>query len=425
MATTIGTQTSTAVNADRLFYGSCFALITTAFTFSIRAGILPQLGAEFGLSAEQLGWVTAMWFTGFPISMIIFGLLYHTVGPKLIMSVAFVCHMLGILLTIYAGGYTTLLISSLLLGIGNGCTEAACNPMIADTYSGVTMNKMLNRFHMWFPGGLAIGYLVSKFMTDAGFSWQSQIWIFVIPTVIYAFLFFGQTFPKPKIAAAASLSQNLRAMATPLFIFIAILMAFTAISEFAPQNWYTLVLAQSGVEPLYIGALVAALMAIGRYFGGPLIHRLDQTGVLLGGAIFTLIGLYLFSTVTGAMAYFAAVVYAIGLCYFWPTMIGFVAERIPKSGALGMSIVGGMGMFSNSIFSPVTGRWIDNERAEKTAAGLTGNELELAVGQDVLLKMTAFPIVLVVAFAILLFWVRSRKASHVDGTEIPAPGASL
>jgi MFS family permease len=333
--------------------------------------------------------------------------------------------MLGILLTIFAGGYTTLLISSLLLGIGNGCTEAACNPMIADTYSGVTMNKMLNRFHMWFPGGMAIGYLTSKFMTDAGFSWQSQIWIFVIPTIIYAFLFFGQTFPKAKVAAATSLSQNLRAMATPLFIFIAILMSFTAISEFAPQAWYTLVLAQSGVEPLYIAALVAALMAVGRYFGGPLIHKFDQTGVLLGAAIFTLIGLYLFSTVTGAMAYLAAVVYAVGLCYIWPTMIGFVAERIPKSGALGMSIVGGMGMFANFIFGPITGRWIDNERVEKTAAGLTGNALELAVGQDVLLKMTAFPITLVIAFTILLFWVRSRKGRHADGTELAAPGSSL
>jgi MFS family permease len=425
MATTISTQTSTAVNADRLFYGSCFALITTAFTFSIRAGILPQLGTEFGLSAEQLGWVTSMWFFGFPISMIIFGLMYHTVGPKLIMSVAFVCHMLGILLTIYAGGYTTLLISSLLLGIGNGCTEAACNPMIADMYSGEKMNKMLNRFHMWFPGGLAIGYLISKFMTDAALSWQAQIWIFIIPTVIYAFLFFGQTFPRPRAEGVYSLSTNFKAMLTPLFIFIFFCMAFTSISEFGPQNWSTLILSQSGVHPLYITALVAALMAIGRYFGGPIIHKLDQTGVLLGGAVFTLLGIYLLSTQTGAMAFVAAIFFAIGVCYFWPTMIGFVAERIPLSGALGMSIVGGVGMFSNTIWQPVIGRWIDNERAEKTAAGLTGDALELAAGQATMLKMTAFPIFLIIAFTALYFWVRSRKGSHVDGTEIPAPGASL
>ena len=124
------------VNKSALFNGSCFALITTAFTFSIRAGILPQLGEAFGLSAEQLGFINSMWFFGFPISMIIGGLVYHTFGPKNIMMVAFVCHTIGILLTIFAGGYTTLLISTLLIGIGNGCTEAACNPMIADMYSG-------------------------------------------------------------------------------------------------------------------------------------------------------------------------------------------------------------------------------------------------------------------------------------------------
>ncbi len=400
-----------AVNPSRLFLASCLALITTAFSFSIRAGILDKLGTDFNLSAQELGFINSMWFLGFPIAMIVGGLVYNTIGPKTIMRVAFVCHALGILLTIFAGGYSTLLISTLLIGIGNGCTEAACNPMIANMYSGNTMNKMLNRFHMWFPGGLAIGFLISKFMGDAGLPWQAQIVVIVIPTITYAILFFGQSFPTIKVAESASLSSNFRAMATPLFIVIFVLMAFTAISEFGPQQWYTLVLAQSGVQPLYIAALVASLMAIGRYFGGPLIHRLDQTGVLLGGAVFTLIGLYLFSTVTGAMAYFAAVVYAVGLCYFWPTMIGFVAERIPKSGALGMSIVGGMGMFSNAIFSPVIGGWIDTERTEKTATGLTGNELELAVGQDVLLKMTTFPLILIVAFAILYVVMRNRRPS--------------
>src|SRR5690606_32183361 len=150
------------INKNALFYGSCFALITTAFSFSIRAGILPQLGDQFGLSAEQLGFINSMWFLGMPISMIIGGLVYHSFGPRNIMIVAFVAHTLGIVLTIYAGGYTGLLISTLFIGFGNGCTEAACNPMIADMYSGVTMNKMLNRFHMWFPGGIFLGALISK-----------------------------------------------------------------------------------------------------------------------------------------------------------------------------------------------------------------------------------------------------------------------
>lgn len=398
------------VNADRLFLGSCFALITTAFSFAIRAGILPQLGAEFGLSAEQLGFINSMWFLGFPIAMIIGGLVYHSVGPRIIMMVAFVMHTLGIVLTIYAGGFNGLLISTLCIGIGNGCTEAACNPMIADSYAGLKMNKMLSRFHMWFPGGIVVGSLISLVMTKMELGWQAQIWIIMIPTLIYAFLFWGQAFPKAQVEGSTSLSENFKAMLNPLFLFIFACMALTAISEFGPQQWTALILSKSGAEPLLILALVTGLMAVGRFFAGPVIGQFGQTGVLLGSAVFTTIGIFMFSSQTGAMAYVAAVFFALGVCYFWPTMIGFIAEKIPLSGALGMSIVGGVGMFSTAIFQPIIGGWIDSNRATMASEGLTGDALELAAGQATLLNMTTFPIILVVAFTILLFWMRARKA---------------
>jgi len=90
------------INANRLFLASCFALITTAFSFSIRAGILTQLGTELSLDTVQLGTINSMWFLGFPISMILGGIFYSKIGPKLIMQVAFVAHAIGILTTIYA-----------------------------------------------------------------------------------------------------------------------------------------------------------------------------------------------------------------------------------------------------------------------------------------------------------------------------------
>ena len=397
------------VNKSALFNGSCFALITTAFTFSIRAGILPQLGEEFGLSAEQLGFINSMWFLGFPISMIIGGLVYHTFGPKNIMMVAFVCHTIGILTTIFAGGYTTLLISTLLIGIGNGCTEAACNPMIADMYSGVKMQKMLSRFHMWFPGGILVGSLISFFMTRMGFGWQAQMWVTMIPTIIYAVLFFGKTFPKAQLEEANSLANNFKAMLSPVFIFLFIAMALTAISEFGPNQWVKITLVASGAEPLLILGLTFGVAAVGRWFAGPVVAKLGQTGVLLGGAILAAIGIYMFSTVTGPMAYVAAVVYALGICYFWPVMIGSVAHRVPKSSALGMSIVGGVGMFSTAIFQPIIGSWIDSARAKGAAAGLDGDALELATGQDALTKMIAFPAILIVLFAIFFVWQKNTK----------------
>ncbi|ERM84728.1 signal peptide protein [Rhodonellum psychrophilum GCM71 = DSM 17998] len=400
------------INKSALFNGSCFALITTAFTFAIRAGILPQLGQEFGLSGEQLGFINSMWFLGFPISMIIGGLVYHSFGPANIMRVAFVAHTLGILLTIYADGYTTLLISTLFIGFGNGCTEAACNPMIADMYSGVKMNKMLNRFHMWFPGGILLGALISKFMTDFGGvmgNWQTQMWVLMIPTVIYAVLFFGKRFPTPKVVGVTSLSENFKAMGRPVFIFLFFAMALTAISEFGPNQWVSIVLSSSGADAMLILALTTGVMALARFFAGPVVQRLGQTGVLLTGAILATIGIYMFSVVTGPIAYFAAIVFALGVGYFWPVMIGATAQRAPLTGALGMSIIGGVGMFSTAIFQPIIGGWIDGSTAINQAAGLTGDDLQLAAGQDTLAKMVIFPIILVVLFTIFYFWQKNAN----------------
>ena len=402
-----------SINKDRLFLGSCFALITTAFSFSIRAGILAQLGTQFQLTGEQLGWMSSMWFFGFPIAMIIGGLVYYTVGPKRIMLFAFVAHAVGILMTLYATGYSTLLFSSLLIGLGNGCTEAACNPMIADTYSGADMNKMLNRFHMWFPGGIVLGSLISKFMTDAGMSWQTQIAVILIPTITYFILFWGQEFPKPKVEAAASVGNNLKAMISPLFIFIFCCMALTAISEFGPQQWTGLIMSKSGAKPMLILALVTGTMAVCRYFAGSIYAVLGQTGVLLISAVLATAGILLFATQTGGMVYAAALCFAFGVALFWPTMLGFVAEKMPQTGAFGLSIVGGVGMFSTAIFQPIIGGWLDSEKVKATASGLTGDLAELTAGQATLDNIAIFPAILIAAFAGLFFYMKKRNVMSV------------
>ena len=399
---------SQSVNANRLFLASCFALITTAFSFSIRAGILGQLGSELGLNNVELGTINSMWFLGFPIAMVLGGIFYTSIGPKLIMQIALVAHAVGILMTIYAVDYNTLLISTLLIGIGNGCTEAACNPMIADSYTGNEMNTKLNRFHMWFPGGIVIGSLISKFMTDAAMSWQSQVWVIIIPTILYAVLFFGQAFPKPKVAES-NVGANFKAMLNPLYLFMLACMALTAISEFGPQNWVGPILSKAGASPMLVLALVTGLMAVGRYFAGPIIAKINTVGVLLFSAIFAFIGLYLMSSMSGSTLYFAAFIYGLGICFFWPNTLGFVAENMPETGALGLSIMGGLGMFSSSIFQPIIGGWIDGHKATQLAAGLAGDAADLAAGQATLSNMMLFPGILIVVFAVLYF--TRRKAA--------------
>ena len=82
----------TEVNKQRLFIASCFALITTAFAFAIRAGIMNDLAKTMDMSDTQLGWINFMGAFGFPIATLVGGPLYNSIGPKKLGWVAFGCH---------------------------------------------------------------------------------------------------------------------------------------------------------------------------------------------------------------------------------------------------------------------------------------------------------------------------------------------
>jgi MFS family permease len=400
-----------SISKNKLFTAACISLIVTAMTFAIRAGILTDLGIQFNLSDTQLGYINSLAFLGFPVATIIGGLLYNALGARKLMIIAFISHVVGLVMTIYAGGFATLLVSSFFIGFANGSVEAACNPLIADMYS-KNRTAMLNKFHVWFPGGIVIGSLTSKFMTDFGFGWESQIAIMLIPTAIYGYLFFKEEFPKSEHIETDT-SLNIQSLFNPLFLLIVSCMTLTAISEFGPQQWIERILGNSDVNPMLILAMVTGIMALGRYFAGPIIHKLNPIGVLLMSAIITTLAVFYMSIAEGAMIYFSAVLFAFGVCYFWPTMIGFVSEYLPKTGALGMSLVGGAGMLSTSIWQPVIGSWLDAEKEIALNSGVAIDAAELIAGKAALGNMAYFPLVLILLFGILFAFRNKLEKNRI------------
>ena len=394
-----------SINKNRLFLASCISLIVTAMTFAIRAGIMGELNVEFGFSDSQLGWMNAMAFYGFPVSMIIGGLIYPKIGPKPILWVAFVCHLLGLVLTIMAKSFVPLLASTFLIGLANGAVEAACNPLIADMYT-TNRTTMLNKFHVWFPGGIVIGALIGEFMGNMNLSWQLQIGVMIIPTLIYGFLILGQKFPKAE-NIESDVSQNIKSMFSPLFIFMLICMGLTATTELGTGQFIERLLGQAGAPPLIILAIVTGLMAVGRYFAGPVIHKINPIGVLFGSAIIASLALYLLSGATGAMVYVAAILFSVGVMYFWPTMIGFVSEYSHKTGALGMSIIGGFGMLITGVSLPKIGEMLDTERTAALDSGVSADAADLVAGQATLGNIMWLPVILIVLFGIL-FVMRNK-----------------
>ena len=403
----------TTISKKILFNASCIALIVTAMTFAIRAGILVELGNDFNLNNTQLGWINSMAFWGFPVATIFGGLLYNYFGPKKLLVAAFLSHLIGLVMTIYADGFTTLLISSFLIGFANGSVEAACNPLIADMYTN-NRTTMLNKFHVWFPGGIVIGALATNFMNSLGLGWQLKIAIMIVPTLIYGFMFFKALFPKSENIDTDT-SNNIKSLFSLLFIFIAICMTLTATTELGTQQWLQPLLEKSGASPMLILAMVTGIMAVGRYFAGPIVHKLNPIGVLFMSAIVSTVAIYMMSIVDGTMLYGASILFAFGVCYFWPTMIGFVSEYMPKTGALGMSLVGGMGMFATGIWNPIIGSWIDTNTQTALDSGLTQDLAEIAAGKATLGNMAYFPLILIVFFGILFLNRKNLEKLRVNG----------
>lgn len=395
-------------NHGIIFRLCCIALIVTSMTFAIRAGILGQLGEQFGLTGAQLGWVNAMAFLGFPVATMLGGIIYNAIGAKKLVALAFFCHLAGLLLTIIAEGFWGLLISTFLIGFANGSVEAGCNPLIAKMYPNNT-TTMLNRFHVWFPGGIVIGALASNVMTSGGLNWQWQVALILIPTAIYGAMMLTAQFPKFD-AQQNSTSSNLKNLLSPLYLFLIICMTLTAVTEFGTQQWIEQILGSSGASPMVILALITGLMALGRFFAGPIVHRFSPSGVLLGSAVFSTIGIFLMSQAQGNAIYFAAALFAIGVTYFWPTMIGCVAEYTPKTGALGMSLIGGAGMFAMSLWNPVIGYWIDDAKQQAQATNVSIEQIEVIAGQTVLQNLLIFPIVLIVVFIGLHLFITKNKS---------------
>ena len=353
-------------------------------------------------------WINAMAFLGFPVATMFGGLLYNFLGAKKLVIIAFIGHLLGLLLTISADGFWLLLLSSFCIGFANGAVEAGCNPLIADLYH-KKQTTMLNRFHVWFPGGIVIGALISKYMTDMSFGWQAQIAVMLIPTLIYGYFIISQKFPQTSHIDTSTVN-NIKGLFSPLFLFMALCMTLTATSELGTQQWIERILGSSGASPMLIMAMVTGVMAVGRYFAGPLVHRFNPAGVLLYSAIMTSIGIFTMSIASGNMVYISALIFALGVTYFWPTMIGFVAEYIPQSGALGMSIMGGVGMFAVSLWNPVIGQWIDEAREKALAENSTIAIAEQVAGQTTLANLSIFPMVLVVVFSGLAIYMKRQQS---------------
>jgi MFS family permease len=363
-----GNLALSAGQRKRLFVASCIALMTTAMVFSVRAATLDDLGAQFHVNKQLVGIFAGKAFLGFAAAILIGGPLCDALGMRALLCVAWLLHISGVLLTIFAPRYGVLESATFVVGLGNGLVEGVINPLIATVYPEAKTQK-LNILHAWWPGGLIIGGLAPYALTRLGLGWQTKMATILIPAIVYGLMIVGQKFPATeRVASGVSASEMFREAIRPMFLLLASCMVLTAATELAPNQWMESVLRNIAHTPgILVLVYISGLMFVMRNFAGTIVRKISPISLMLGCSVLSAIGLCALSYAYNAFtAFAAATVFAAGVCYFWPTMLAITSEQFPKGGALLLSVMGAIGNMAVDRALPLMGRIYDRYGAAES-----------------------------------------------------------
>jgi MFS family permease len=393
-----------APNASRLLWAGFMAILAAGVGFAIRNGILDNWGAEYGFTATQLGAITGQGFTGFCFGIIIGGVIADKIGYGKLVIAAFLFHVLSGVVTFTAtkeNAYPVLYWGMFIFALANGTLEAVANPLVATIYPH-NRAHYLNILHASWPAGMVLGTVAGWILDDKmHLPWKIQLAVYFIPTIAYGLMFMGQKMPKSEASEkGVSLGEMFKdvgilgtlvvayllslffsgpiglpqgaayAIAGVLVIAVALMTKFSFGSillfilfvthamvgavELGTDGWIQNITGNlfSSEQGRWLFIWTSALMFALRFCAHFIETKLgvSPVGLLLICAILACVGLNLSAGITtfgGALL--ALGVYAIGKTFFWPTMLAVASDRYPRTGAVAISIMGGIGMLSAGL----------------------------------------------------------------------------
>ena len=429
----ISDNSQLAANRRLLFVLSNLAIFMIGLGFAVRTSIIGDLQGEvfdvlnLARSATMAAEVLAATFIGFALTLLFGAALVDLIGMRRMLVFAAFGYFFGSVMVLAASlmtpstaAYWVIYMGLLLTGLGWGAVEAATNPLVAAAYPEEKTHR-LNILHAWWPAGIVIGGLLGIFIAGVQIPWQANLLVLMIPALVLVVMVRRAEFPvTERVAMGLSYQQMFQQLyQSPGFWIWFICMMGTVTAELAPGQWVNVTLTNVvGMSGLWVLIYTNVLIFIGRHFAGSLVKRLSTPGLLTLGCVFAAPGLYFLGIASSPLAAFAAAtLWALGICYFYPTMIGAVAERYPAGGALMIGLMGFAGGLATQFLLPVMGRVFDE--AKIAAAGgvaefsaLQGDALAEVVrmaSTQSFQVVAVIPLLLIPVFAVL--WFIERRGS--------------
>lgn len=372
-------------------------VFTAALSFSIRTGASGSIKAALLdgpaplRSGEMIAAALGNAFLGFAISLLAISPLLDVIGPKRVVLFSSACFILGPVLILVAPAlegleatYAMLTVGMVVSGLGWGAMEASVNPVVAALYPD-DKTRRLNQLHAWWPAGIVLGGLASVLVLEQlRLSWQVAVALIPLPAIACAAWALRQDFPKTERTALgvpfkAMIAEPFR---RPGFWIFPAIMFLTASAELAPGSWVDVALSQTvGMPGILVLVYVSAIMFVMRHFAGPLERRFSDMGLLWFSTIPAAIGLYGLSVAASPVAaLLSATLWALGVCFMWPTMLAAVSRRFPRGGSWSIGIAGFAGAMAIYFVLPQIGAIYD--RAKLEAAGGDAAFAALAAGPE-------------------------------------------
>lgn len=426
------------IDRKRLYHVGNLSIFMIGLGFAVRANIAPNLQTEIydkidlANSASMVGEALGITFTGFALTLLFGSALVDLIGMKrmlLLSALGYVAGSLGLLAaTMMPVGpmvESVVLVSLLLTGLGWGAVEAASNPMVAALYPEEKTHR-LNILHAWWPAGIVVGGLLGVTINAVGIPWESNMLVLLIPALVLAWMVASSAFPvTERVAAGVSYAEMFAELAKrPLFWVFWACMFLTASAELAPGQWVNIALSNIvGMQGILLLVYVSALMFVMRHFAGPIVKRISSVGLMFVSCLAAGIGLYALSLADSPLlAFGAATIWGMGVCYLWPTMLAIVAERFHRGGAVAMGLMGFAGGMAIQFVLPKMGSIFDSAKAQAAGgadklAGLSPQAMDEVIryaSVESFQSVAIVPLLLLPVFGVIWLYDRRNggRASH-------------
>jgi fucose permease len=338
------------------------AAILAIFVYGMIAAmlgtILPDISQKFSLTPKQNGNIALFQAVGLMVGSFCVGPLMDIEGKQVGMLAGLVLIAMALFLLRAVGGYQSVIVAMLLLGIGGGTVVTAANSLNADINPAnpAVVSNWLNLF-------FGLGGLVTPLVSAKIFQKNPRsLSLFAATLAILAVVASAAAPFKPASGQVTFQFSAVGGLLTdPKLLVLAFMLVLYVACEVGVWNWLVRHLVAQGVseaKSLTILSLGFALgLLLGRIGAAQILTHVDGKTVLIGAAAaMAVTTFFMLQTSSAGMAQLMVFLAGLAMAPVFPTTLGVVGKNFTgATAATAIGIAVTAGWFGLVVSSPIIG----------------------------------------------------------------------